>query len=248
MSVTILPPSNLGAANGILQQQQQAVNNLTYTPIDTRVLALDATRNAAENARRSLALERQLSPGVAAARSGLQTQVADELAQQGNLPADVANQVSRASAGAAGSSGLLGSQGPLTAASLGLTALNLADTRRANAGALLSQNQLPTAGLDPGALASATIANANAANNFALGRLGAQGNIANSQIGALQAQNEAGVGVPSSTGVLPYVSLGQPQGSSFSLNGTPISPGQLTTGQQAAAQRQQINNPANTGY
>ena len=229
----------LGTPQSILAGQVQNVNNLSYTPIDTRALAEQATQQAAENARRSLALEQQLSPSVSSTRTQLQDQTAAELAQGGNLPADVASQVARTSAGAAGSSGLLGSQSPLTAASLGLTALNLANSRRAAASQLLAANPTPTAGLDPGTLASASIANTNAANNFALAKLGAQGNLANSQIGAIQAQREANVGSPTTTiSAMPYVPLGTTSPQNDPWTGLPV--GQMSLGQQTYA-----NNLAN---
>jgi hypothetical protein len=190
------------AQNAILAGQASNVNNLSYVPIDTKAIAAEATQQAAQNAAQSLALEQQLSPGVASTRSGVQNQIAANVALGGNLPADVVNQISRSVGAQAGSSGLLGSQAPLTAATLGTSALALQAQRLAQGQQLLAANQPPVAGLDPGALASATIANQNAANNFALQKLGAQGNIANSQIGQLQSQlmaNAAGNGGGSTT-------------------------------------------------
>ena len=220
-----------GTPQSILSGQVQNVNNLSYTPLDTRALAQQATQQAADNATRSLALEQQLSPGVSSTRTQLQDQTAGELAQGGNLPADVVNQVSRASAGAAGGAGLLGSQGSLTAASLGLTALNLANSRRANAANLLAANPVPVSGLSPEGLANATIDNTQAANQFALSKLGAQGNIAASQIAAIQAQRKANVGSPTTTlSAMPYVPLGTSAPQNDPWTGLPQN--QISLGQQ----------------
>ena len=232
----------------ILAGQANNVNSLTYTPIDTKALAAQATEQAASNAAQSLALEAKLSPGVSSARTQLQDQTAAELAQGGNLPADVVNQVSRSTAGSAGSAGLLGSQGPLTAASLGLTALNLANSRRANAANLLAANPTPTAGLDPGTLASANIANTNAANNFALQKVGAQGNVAGSQV-LLNQQNMAGANQPTTTiSAMPYVPLTAPAPQSDPFTGLPV--GQLSYAQQLYADQsnKMLNPKLGPGY
>lgn len=227
-------------SSAILAQQAKNVNSLTYTPIDTTALAQQATEQAAQNATQSLALEAQLSPGVSATRTGLQDTVANQLSQGGNLPPDVANLVSRETAGTSGSAGVLGSQTPLTAASLGLTSLGLMQQRQNNAGALLAANPVPTAGLDPGALASASIANTNAANNFALAKTGAQGNIANSQITANQYQNSVNAAnasaPPTTLGAMPYVPLGSQSPQTDPWTGLPL--GQQTAAQQLYAQNQ----------
>lgn len=186
-----------GGANsvgGILAQQGNAINNLKYQPIDVAGLTKQAEEQAASNAAKSLALEQQLAPGVAAARSGLQSQVASDLALGGALPADVANEVTRHSGAQAGAAGLLGSQAPATAASLGLTALSLRNQRQDAASRLLAANPAPEAGLSPGSVADLTVANANAGNQFALSKLGALGNFANSQIGAIQSNLERQAG------------------------------------------------------
>lgn len=205
------------AVSSALQNQQKAVNNLSYKPIDLEKLKADAADQAAKNAAASLHLEQQTSPGVAQARTGLQNQVAAELALQGNLPPDIAAQVNRASAGRAGASGVLGSQAPATAAALGLTALDLANSRRANAAALLAANPLQPSGLDPGAVAGLSVADTNAQNQFNLSKLGAQANLANSQIAAAQGQRafdaqqqalNAANNIPTTLSAMPYVPLG----------------------------------------
>ncbi len=193
------PAANPNTQQGILQGQENAINALNYTPIDIAGLQQQAEAGAARNAANSLMLERNLSPGVAATRTGLQDQVASDLNSGGALPADVVNQVSRASAGQAGASGLLGSQAPSTAASLGLTALQLHNQRLDRAGQLLSLNPLPESGLSPGDVASATIGNANAQNQFNLSKLGALGNVANSRVGQLQSQLQSQAGAGSIT-------------------------------------------------
>lgn len=180
-----------GGGQSPLQQQTQAVNNLNYQPIDIAALTKSAEEQAARNVESSIALEKKYAPGVAATRTGLQDQVAQNLAQGGNLPADVQTRVARNVGAQAGASGLSASSGPITAASLGLTSLDLQRQRMGDAGALLAQNPLPTAGLDPGSIADLNVANSNAANQFNLSKIGAQANLANSTIAAQQAQNEA---------------------------------------------------------
>ncbi len=226
------------ASSPALAGQSAAVANLKYQPIDIPGLTKSAEEQAAHNVASSIGLEKQFSPGVAAARTGLQDQVAANLAQGGNLPADVQTRVARGVGATAGASGLSASAGPITAASLGLTSLDLQRQRMADAGALLSQNPLPTAGLDPGAIADLTVSQNNAANQFALSKVGAQANLANSQVAAQQAQNEGAVAnsAPSPTytfSAMPY----QPSTSyapvqTYGLGGALEQPGQLSYGQQ----------------
>ena len=156
---------------------QDQLKNLTYQPIDLNALQESARQDAAQNAAASLALEQQLEPNLAATRQGLQAQTAQDLASGGNLPTDVRNQVAKAAITGSNSSGLIGAGGPITAASLGLTALQLRNQNQAKAASLLQANPTPVAGLDPGSLASATIANNNAMNQFALSKAGVATNV-----------------------------------------------------------------------
>jgi hypothetical protein len=165
------------SVGGTIAQQQaakQAANiagNLQYQPIDLAALQKQAQGFAEENIQRSLALEQQYLPGVAASRAGLQGQVAADLSRGGNLPPDVINQVTKASMAQAGSGGF--GAGPLTAANLGLTAYDIRQRAQQRAADLLAQNPLPVSGLDPGSLASAAIAQNQQANQFELGKAGA---------------------------------------------------------------------------
>ncbi len=161
----------LSAAN----KNAKAANNLQYQPIDLTKLQADAQANAIDNAQKSLALEAQLQPGVAAARTGLQDQVSEDL-NSGGLPIDVINQVTRGSVAGANTAGLIGGGGPLTAASLGLTAMQVRNQNQAKAANLLAMNPLPQVGLDPGQLAGAAVGNQQNAQQFGLAKTGAQMN------------------------------------------------------------------------
>lgn len=162
-----------------LSKAQSQLNNLQYQPIDLEKLKLDAQANAEQNLAKSIALEQKYQPHVAAARLGLQTQLAQDIERGGKLPLDVANQVTKASMGAAGAGGF--GAGPLTAAQLGLSSLQLRNQAQERANAYLAANPMPISGLDPGALASATIGQNQAMNQFNLGKAGAQANLTQSQ-------------------------------------------------------------------
>ncbi len=232
----------------VIQQQAQAVQNLSYTPIDIEGLKRSATEQAATNAAGSLALEQNLAPGVASSREQLQKQVSDELALGGRLPADVQARVGRTSAAQAGSAGVLGSHAPATAAALGLTSLDLANSRRAAASNLLAANPLPQSGLDPGAVAGLSVADTNAKNQFALSKLGAGANLAQSQLGVFGAdqanksaqQNiDAATNVPTTISAMPYIPLSSTNRPQIGLDGKPINPNATSLYDQYAAQRKQ---------
>ncbi len=169
------------AGQDALKTQQEIAAELKYEPIDLEKLKADASTQAAQNATQSLALERLLQPGVADTRAGLQSRVASELALGGNLSPDVANQVATQARTAGAASGIGGNSAPLTAALTGQTAQGLLQQRQDNAFNLMATNPLPTAGLDPGSLASAEVANNSALNQFNLAKAGVGSNIANSQ-------------------------------------------------------------------
>jgi len=160
------------------------INNLQYQPIDLGQLQSQAQQAAQQNLVNSISLEKQNEPGLSATRFGLQGQLASDLAGGGNVPTDVANQVSRSAITGSNSAGLLGAAGPITAATLGTTAMNIRNANQMKAMQLLQGNQLPTSGLDPGALASASIANTNAQNQFTLGKAGALNNVNNANAAA----------------------------------------------------------------
>lgn len=154
----------------------------TYERIDLDELQKRAQTVARENAINSLALEAELTPDVAKARKLLAAQVSNELAMNGQISPDVARQVAQRSITGATASGLSGVAGPITAASLGLTAMDLTNQRQAKAASLLAANPLPESGLSPGSLASAAVADLNAANQFATNK--AQGQAAAAQASA----------------------------------------------------------------
>ncbi len=170
-------PAIASIAGGLIsanaaKKAAEGANNLQYQPIDLTKLQSDAQANAIDNAQKSLALEAQLQPGVAAARTGLQDQVSEDL-NSGGLPVDVINQVTRGSVAGANTAGLIGGGGPLTAASLGLTAMQVRNQNQAKAASLLAANPLPQVGLDPGQLAGAAVGNQQNAQQFGLSKLGA---------------------------------------------------------------------------
>lgn len=166
-----------GAVNSknAANKNASAVSNLQYQPIDLKALQEQARTAAEENAKKSIALEQQLQPDLAAARSGSQKMIAEDLKSGGQLPTDVANAVTGSSITGADRAGLYGGAGPITAANLGLTSLGLRDARLARATQLAQANPLPTAGLDPGALAGLDVAQNNALNQFNLSKVGAGG-------------------------------------------------------------------------
>jgi len=167
-----------GAVNSKKAADKSAsmVSNLQYQPIDLKALQEQARTSAEENARASVALEKELQPDLAAARSGSQKEVAKDLALGGSIPLDTANAVTSASQAEANKAGLYGGAGPITAANLGLTSLDLRNQRLNKALQLSQANPLPVAGLDPGALASAAISQNNAENQFNLAKTGAATN------------------------------------------------------------------------
>jgi hypothetical protein len=153
-----------------------AAGNLQYQPINLEKLQSEAKAAAEQNYLGSIALEAKGSPDLAAARTGLNKQVAGDLAGEGNLPIDVQNKVTRSAITGANSAGFEGAAGPITAAMLGLTSQDIRNQNQQKAMGLLASNPLPQAGLDPGALASADIANQNAMNWFNVAKTGALAN------------------------------------------------------------------------
>lgn len=171
----------------------KTAGSATYERIDLDELQKRAQTVARENAINSLALEAELTPDVAKARTELASQVSNELAMKGQISPDVARQVAQRAITGATASGLSGVAGPITAASLGLTAMDLTNQRQAKAASLLASNPLPESGLSPGSLASAAVADLNGANQFATDK--AQG-----QAAAAQARANATAGMVSSIG------------------------------------------------
>lgn len=171
-------------------------NNLQYQPIDIKALQDQARTNAQTNAQASLNLEKQLTPDLSAARSGAQSLVASDLQNPGALPIDTANQVTRSAMASSNNAGLYGGSGPLTAAQLGLTSLQLHNDRLNRALQLVQSNPLPAAGLDPGSVAGLTVAQNNAQNQFGVAKTGALTNATQSDANA----NSALVGALGSIG------------------------------------------------
>lgn len=181
------------AQKDALLRQQEIAANLKYEPINIENLKQQAQQQAITNATQSLALERELSPDVAATRQMVAERVRGDLALGGQLSPDIANQVARAARTSGALSGA--PAGPLTAAQIGLTAENLKQQRLANAGSLLAANKLPTAGLDPGALASLIVSQNAAQNQFNMRKAGIDANLA-------QSAGEVGAGAAATQGSL----------------------------------------------
>jgi len=234
----IMGASSLGSAAISANAQKKAsdiVNQQQYKPIDLEALQRQAQGYAHQNLEKSIALEQQYMPDVSAVRFGLQKQVAQDLARGGNLPPDVANQVTRATMAQAGSGGF--GAGPLTAAQLGLTALDLRNQAQGKAASLTANATagLPTSGLDPGSLASAAIGQNQAQNQFDLSKAGAQANLiqsgANTQaqllgnLGSIAAMYGGGFGTktPGSVSNLPMGSNTNPSFNIPTYSGTTYS-------------------------
>ncbi len=168
------------AANQVKKANDGArgiADRLTYQPIDIEKVKTDAAAQAVKNATASLDLERSLTPDVAATRAGLSKSVNEQLAQGGNIPADIANRVSQAARVSGGASGGFGGTPGVTAATLGTTALGLLRDRQGAAAGLLAANPLPQAGLDPGSLASLEVSQNAAMNDFNAAKAGVQTNL-----------------------------------------------------------------------
>lgn len=187
------------AANKALDAQRGIAADLKYEPIDIEKLKTEATAAAIENATNSLAIERQLQPEVADTRTELARQINADLKLGGELPTDVVQRVTQAGRTIGARSGV-GSGGttPLTASLIGLSSMDLINKRRLDAMNLLSSNPLPTSGLDPGALASAEVADNAAYNQFNLEKSGVASSLADSEARARTAQIGGQVGTVSS--------------------------------------------------
>ena len=146
----------------------------SYEMIDLNELQNNAIATARQNAVNSMALEKELTPDIARTRSTLSNQVANELELGGKLSPDVVNQVTAAAQGQANSAGLYGGGGPITAAMLGLTAMDVAQKRKANAASLLAANPMQQVGLSPEALASISVQDQTNLNQAKLNAAGVQ--------------------------------------------------------------------------
>lgn len=209
----------LNAAKGIAA-------NLKYEPIDIKNLTEQAHQQAVSNAVNSLAMERELSPDVAASRQMVAQRVSQDLALGGQLSPDVANQVARASRTAGALSGA--PAGPLTAAQIGLTGEQLRNSRLAEGMQFLSQNKLPVSGLDPGALASLAVSQNNATNQFNAAKAGVDMNLAQSA-GQVNAGIAAQEGAQNQAWINGFTSLAGTMGS---FGGNKIPSSGLSLGQQ----------------
>lgn len=197
------------AASKALDAQRSIAENLKYEPIDIDRLKREATATAIENATRSLALERELNPEVAAVRAEVPRQVMADLQKDfTRLPTDTVNQVQRAGRVIGAKSGGPESAVPITAGLLGLNSIDYFNQQHAaalnRASDLLNQNPLAPTGLDPGTIANLEVANNAANNQFNLEKSGVNSNLANSEAAARTAQIGGQVGIASSiTSALP---------------------------------------------
>jgi hypothetical protein len=163
-----------------LSQEQNLAQNVTYQPINIAQLQQQATQASISDAINSLALQRQLTPNVVTSNNELSASVAQQLAEGGNLPPDIASQVAAAGRTAGASSGTTGNAAPITSALIGQSALGLLQSRQQAATALSAANPAPSVGLSASDVASAVEANNNAENQFNLAKVGIQSNLINS--------------------------------------------------------------------
>ena len=182
---------SINAQKDALKAQKDIAANLKYEPIDIENLKQQAQQQAVTSATQSLALERELSPDIAASRQMVAQRVREDLALGGQLSPDVANQVARASRTTGALSGA--PAGPLTAAQIGITGEQLRQSRLAQGMGLLQQNKLPVSGLDPGALASLMVSQNSALNQFNAAKAGVNANLA-------QSAGEVGAGMAAQQG------------------------------------------------
>jgi len=239
----------INAQKDALNTQRGIAANLKYEPIDIKSLTEQAHQQAVSNAVNSLAMERELSPDVAASRQMVAQRVSQDLALGGQLSPDVANQVARASRTQGARSGA--PAGPITAAQIGLTGEQLRNSRLAEGMQLLNQNKLPVSGLDPGALASLAVSQNTAMNQFNAAKAGVNANLAQSagQVGAGMAAQEGATNAglinslfgAQSTGAgglfgqisrLPTFGGSPSTGTTVGANGI-VGPGTLTLGQMS---------------
>lgn len=196
-------------AKKALDGAQGIADRLTYQPIDINKVKQDAADQAVTNATASLNLERQLQPDVASARANLSKTVSDQLKLGGKLPPDIANMIEQNARVSGGAAGGFGGTPGVTAGLLGTSALSLLNSRIGNANSLLASNPLPTAGLDPGSLASLEVGQNSAMNDFNAAKAGVQTNLLNSQAQASAAG--IGAGANSLAGFLNlYASMNKP--------------------------------------
>lgn len=158
----------------------------SYEKIDLDELQRNAIATARENAVNSMALEKELTPDIANTRALLSKQVADELALGGQLSPDVVNQVTASGMAKGNAAGLYGGSGPITAAMLGLTAMDVANQRKANASSLLAANPMQQVGLSPESLAAISVQDQTNYNQAKLNAAGVQSQ--------LQMQSAANIG------------------------------------------------------
>lgn len=182
---------SINAQKDALKSQQDIASKLKYEPIDIENLKQQAQQQAVTNATQSLALERELSPDIAATRQMVAQRVKEDLALGGQISPDVANQIARASRTTGALSGA--PAGPLTAAQIGITGEQLRQSRLAQGMGLLQQNKLPVSGLDPGALASLMVSQNSALNQFNAAKAGVDANLA-------QSAGEVGAGMAAQQG------------------------------------------------
>lgn len=149
----------------------------SYEMIDLDELQSNAVQTARENAKNALALEAELTPDVAKTRNLLSSQVANELALGGKLDTDTINSVTGNAQYTTASSGMYGGAGPVTAAMLGLTSMDVANQRKQNAAALLAANPLQQVGLSPETLANISVADQTNLNQAKLNAAGVQSNL-----------------------------------------------------------------------
>lgn len=197
------------AASAVVKKQgmDKAARNMReglagYERIDLDELQNNAIATARQNAVNSMQLERELTPDIANTRSTLSSQVSNELAMGGKLGEDVTNKVSQAASSKANTAGLYGGGGPITAAMLGLTSMDVAQQRKQNASALLAANPMQQVGLSPATLAQISVQDTTNLNQAKLNAAGVQ-----AQLSAQSAAN-TGNAIQSATSTIGGAMMG----------------------------------------
>jgi hypothetical protein len=179
----------LGLSNKVVDYAVASKPELREAEVDR--LQTMAPREALINALKSAELERTLTPDVAKVRTGLSKQMADDL--EGGPSTNLSNMWLKQGLSDVIATGAKSDSGFARSALADSTRSDYIKNRQSlqdRASAFLAANPLPTAGLDPGAIASimtqTNADNANARDAYKSAVLGALGNQASNVSNAFQ--------------------------------------------------------------
>lgn len=143
--------------------QYRLATQMLENPYDPDIAGLqsEARKELAQNAQYSKELEEKYAPGVASTRNQLQSQIADDLATEGQLDTATQNNIIRSGladslAAGTGTRGVnsTGSKGVVNNLLQGTYQRRLQNQQKA--ASLLASNPLPAGGLDPASTAALT--------------------------------------------------------------------------------------------